>query len=102
MIGWLCVRQKLGAGWEKIAPYQIKEVQSNLAVSILQDIPPLVDPQGIQLFVYLFERLQPISQSETKEDEEDEIADNEEYEETDDDDADDDDAMKIWKSITSS
>ena len=95
MIGWLYATQKLGE-WLRQAS------REKIAISIVQDIPPLVDPQGIQLFVYLFERLQPISQSETKEDEEDEIADNEEYEETDDDDADDDDAMKIWKSITSS
>lgn len=59
----------------------MEEIQSNPTISIVQAIPPLVDPQSIQQFVDLFEVLQPILESAIKEDE-DELTDNEQYKET--------------------
>ncbi|XP_039115962.1 uncharacterized protein LOC120251500 isoform X3 [Dioscorea cayenensis subsp. rotundata] len=78
-VDWLAVcktkaRRMVEASWpgKDNTAYQMEEITSNPVVSILQEIPSLVDPQGIQQFVDLSEGLQDISESETEEDEEDE------------------------------
>ena len=62
--------------------YQREENQYTIAINTIEEIRLLFDPQNIQLIIDLSDMLQPISESETEEDEEDELTNDEENEQT--------------------